>query len=292
MSRVHLITGGFLLFLFLGIAAGRIWTSGDPQQTTSDESQDEARHRTFRFWELHREAGARRIAGEYDHAIRLYEEALALNPRHEDALYYLANAYLESHRLEDAEATLERLTREHPSSSRGHARLGELHLCFADRAVFDPERAEAGFRRALEVNSEETGPMLRLAEVALIRERSSQARQWLEAVLGTHATSVEAHFLLGYLAWLEGAPDVARNQYTRAHDLISLTKPSDPVVGEGDRKTGSSIKPGELQTCPVMLELLKSVLARPTGAERPPPASEAYLDVDRRLADLRLLSSP
>ncbi|MEX0600534.1 MAG: tetratricopeptide repeat protein, partial [Rhodothermales bacterium] len=130
MNRIHFIFGGVLLLLFAAIAGYRLLTGGNahdaaisPQSSTHISAQrTEDDERSVRFWQLHRQAGAERIAGNYERAIRLYKAALELDPRHEDALYYLSNVYLELGRLADAERTLQRLTEAYPANARGRLR--------------------------------------------------------------------------------------------------------------------------------------------------------------------------
>ena len=52
---------------------------------------------------------AYRKEGDYERALRAYDEALALNPHHRGALEYLGEAFLEMGRPGDAEAMLARL---------------------------------------------------------------------------------------------------------------------------------------------------------------------------------------
>ena len=63
--------------------------------------------------EAHNLSGhAWRKLGDYQRALTLYDEALALNPHHRGALEYLGEAYLELDRPEDAGALLQRLETE------------------------------------------------------------------------------------------------------------------------------------------------------------------------------------
>jgi tetratricopeptide (TPR) repeat protein len=52
---------------------------------------------------------AYRKLGDYDHALRAYDQALVLNPHHRGALEYLGEAYLELDRPERAREMLDRL---------------------------------------------------------------------------------------------------------------------------------------------------------------------------------------
>jgi len=276
LSALVFVTGLF------GITGCASEPETDARKAGSEASIEE-RQRIVQFWELHRKATRLRLDARSDEAIAAYEDALRLNDSHEDALYYLANLYLNAGRFSEADRTLTRLTSAHPESARGFLRRGELHLCFADPAPLDPKAAAASFQRALALNSEETGPMLRLAQAALLQGRLDTTQSWLEAIVGTHPSSIEANFLMGFLDWMEGDTSSARLRYRNTLDLIEA-HPNDPVVGEGDRKTGGAIKPGEQPTCPLMLSLLDVPLSDEDGSQ----AAAAFEHAD---AVLRALSA-
>ena len=280
MNRTYVLLVGLMLLVFAGVVARRALTSETPEST---ESRDEAveKERIRQFWTLHREASDLRTAGDYEGAIARYVAALAIDPEHEDALYYVSNAYLELRRLRDAEATLNRLVRAHPTSSRGHSRLGDVHLCFANEELFDLPAAEAAFRSARRVNREETGPMLRLAELLVIDDRLAEAKELLEAITRTNFESIEGHYLLGFVHWRTGAIAEAGAAYDHAMTLVHAKEPSTKVIGEGDRKDGAAIRPGEQLTCPVVQDMLHDLVAGATGLEA------SYVSVQNKIENLR-----
>jgi tetratricopeptide (TPR) repeat protein len=87
---------------------------------------------------------ARRFADAAQAAARLAAAA----PGHRDALYLLALAQRQQHRLRDALATLEQLERHHPAFSRLFQERGHCYL-----ALKDAPRAIAAYRRAVELNT-------------------------------------------------------------------------------------------------------------------------------------------
>ena len=287
MKRTVLISTATLALLFAAVTLHRTFSRQVGETDTSTMEKAGEKERLRRFWSLHREAGQRRIDGAYEEAIHLYEAALHLDARHEDALYYVSNMYLEVGRLHDAERTLDQLTRFHPTSSRGFSRLGDLYLCFHDPARFDTERARTAYLQAQGINKEETGPLLRLAEVALIDGDLKEVRRLLDDILGTHSRSIEGHFLAGYVAWKQGDLPAASTLYEQALQLAHGDTPKEQVIGEGDRKAGAAMKPGEQLTCPTMLHLLQEVDVTHHDDAAPLPMHEAYRDVDRTLARLR-----
>lgn len=205
-------------------------------EATRQATAQEARIRGF--WGVYRQATEYRVAGDTRRAAEAYARALELDPRHEDALYYLGNMYMELGRYREAETAWERLLLVNPRSSRAHSRLGDLHFCPDPGAPVDLTRAEAEFRRALGINQEETGPLLRLGEIALVRENLTEARYFLDAVIGANPGSVEAHFLKGYLAWRGEDLGQASALFARAVELARPPEPAGGVPAEGDTKRG------------------------------------------------------
>src|SRR5215469_2491416 len=86
---------------------------------------------------------ARRFADAAEKAARLAAAA----PGHRDALYLLALAQRQQHRVRDALVTLEQLERNHPTFSRLFQERGHCYV-----ALKDAPRAIAAYRRAVEIN--------------------------------------------------------------------------------------------------------------------------------------------
>lgn len=221
------------------------WPSGLRQVLTNVQTNQTVRiveeagshERVRRFWELYRQATAARTAGELERAVELYQAALELNASHQDALYYLGSLQFELGHLESAERAWRRLIEANPASSRAHAQLGALYACRSRGRPFEPRAARAEFQRALEINPEETGPLIRLGELELLTGETRAARQHLTAVLRTNPRSVEAHFLLGYAAWREGNRGEAAAQLQEAARAAEPLERPAGVAGEGDTRS-------------------------------------------------------
>ena len=97
-------------------------------------------------------------------------------PAHEDARYYLGHCLAVQGDVPGALAQYEELTRLNPQSHRGFARLGTLRAMTA-RSRSDLAAAEAALDRAHRLNPEETGALLALGEVALMRNHRAIAAQ-------------------------------------------------------------------------------------------------------------------
>lgn len=229
-----------------------------------------------RFWQLMREAMSQRTAQQPAAALATYQRALALNPRHGDALYYAGSMQLALGAYADAAATWRRLIALDPSSARAYSQMGALYLCLDPGAPLRPDSAEAYFRRAHEINREETGPVLQLGEAALVRGDLSTARRQFETVLSTHAASVPAHFYLGYIALKRGDEAGAAREFARAQVLPAAAAVAG-ATNEGDTQRGT----------PLRARLLHCDALRQLAEERTPgDARTAMLDRYRRLDSL------
>lgn len=214
-------------------------TGAEPAAGEAGAAATSDRERVLRFWALLREATAHRVAGRSGEAEAGYAAALDLDPRHEDALYYLGGMRLDRGDFQGAAEAWERLLEVNPRSGRAHGRLGTLYSCLAPGAPFDPERAEAEFRAVLAINPEQTGPLLDLATVAVVAARPDAAREHLQRVLASDPSSALAHYLQGYLAWRAGDREegVARLR-TAIEGARGMPAPAG-FAGEGDTQDGA-----------------------------------------------------
>jgi Flp pilus assembly protein TadD len=279
----------------------QVWTGLASNQTVRlvegesrrDDAALDAAHDTMaaragirEFWTIYREATGDRMAGRIGAARDAYRRALELNPQHEDALYYLGNMELELGHYDEAHATWTRLVQLNPGSARAHSRLGDLYACMDPGAPRDLAKAEAEFRRALELNREETGPPLRLGEIALMRGNLAGAISRLDAVMGSHSRSVEAHFLKGYVAWKQVQPDAAVALFREAVALARSAPPIQALPGEGDTKRGLAPAVARTSRCQffdAQIERLSSVDSGSLSTQM----NELYRQLDSRLAQSR-----
>lgn len=254
--------------------------TGTPRQATAQEA------RVREFWDIYRQATDYRIAGNTKSAAESYARALDLNPQHEDALYYLGNMYLELGRYPEAQTTWEHLVLVNPRSSRAHSRLGDLHFCLEPGAPTDLTQAEADFRRALDINREETGPVLHLGEIALVRGSLTDARRYLDAVIGANSESVEAHFLKGYVAWREGDRRQAAALFAKAVELARPPAPAGGVSGEGDTKRGPAPLVAPRTRCRAFQPEI-ALLSGPAGSDLSVRMQAQYQRLEQRIEEFR-----
>lgn len=264
---------------------------------------DPARERVLAFWRAFRAATEARIAHELEKAVDSYEEALVLDPVHEDCLYYLGQCRRGLGQPEAARAAFERLVARNPQSARGHLALGALLASPDPREPMDLDAAERYLRRAQEINGEETGPMVRLGEVLLVGGRQEEARSWFESALRTNPRSVESALLAGYLDRERGRPLAVIVE--RVLEAAKVDAPIQGVLGEGDRHRAPppSGQPDKTVAAPPLESPHGSLLfegpvralrARAAAGQLPEREDvvRAWRDVDALLREYRERASP
>jgi tetratricopeptide (TPR) repeat protein len=233
------------------------------------------------FWALMREAMSQRTQGDQALALATYQRALALNPRHGDALYYAGSMQLALGDYAGAASTWRRLLAAEPNSSRALSQMGALFLCLDAGAPLRPDSAEAYFRRAHDVNKEETGPLLHLGESALVRGDPARARQLFETVLSTHAASAPAHFYAGYLALKRGDEATGAREFARAQALPVAAAVAG-ATNEGDTKSGAPMR-SRSQHC----DALRALTEERAHGDLPVAMRERYRRLDSLLTAAR-----
>jgi tetratricopeptide (TPR) repeat protein len=229
------------------LAAGRTWEivegESDPRPSETTPAAQPVgvppsdRQRQVAFWETQRAAvQAMKRDGDIPRAARLFEEALALQPDHEDSLYYLGQCLAALGDRKRALQSFQELTRVNPSSHRGWRQWAMLRAAGAESAA-ELAEAAAALQRALEINPEETGALLTLAQVEILQGRLDSAEQRLEWACRSNPRAVGGFFLLGYLAWLRGDSAQAGQQLQAALEARGPEWKPEGTVAEGDVRT-------------------------------------------------------
>jgi enediyne biosynthesis protein E4 len=204
------------------------------------------RGRVVEFWKRQRAAmDAMMIDGEVVRAIGLFESALELNPQHQDSRYYLAHCLMDQGDVSGALDQLEELTRINPRSHRGFQQWGVLRAISATTADH-LAAAERSLQQAHAINPEETGALLLLGEVALLRGDRARARPLFAAVCGANARAVGGWFLQGYLAWSQGDESQAVRLLEQAREALGPEWHPKGTTAEGDVKEKQHVETSPL----------------------------------------------
>ena len=194
------------------------------------------------FWAAYKAASARRSAGDCAAAIEQYTRALAIRPGHEDSLYYLGNCHAERGARDQALAAYRQLVDANPEgSSRGYMQMGLVLGARGPDGRRDLEAAERQFTRALEMDSD-SGALLGLAEVALLRHRWHEARRRLAAAGADNGMSVAVPYLQAYLSFRDGDRATAWRLFQVAVARGEMKKGPVTWSEEGDVKADPALR--------------------------------------------------
>ena len=215
--------------------------SNDPEESEQQtEIIDHEKKQVQSFWENYRKAQKNRVETKWEEAIKYYSMALEINNNHDDAWFNLGNMYLELNKYKKAEECWKRMVYLNPNSARAHMQLGRLYLSYERPEVFDIKKAKAEFLKTSSINKIVTGPLMLLGHVALIEGKIETAENYFLSVIGSDTKNVEAHFLLGYLAWKKGDIRKMKDYSTKTMNFSKPEKAVKGVLSEGDTKDGTS----------------------------------------------------
>jgi cytochrome c-type biogenesis protein CcmH/NrfG len=238
---------------FTGLTAGHRWEvvegasvptavegSGQPRQAPAAPPPAHAanpsseRDRQIAFWDKYR-AGmhALKVERNCTKAIPLFREALTYDASHEDGRYYLGHCLAAQGDIDGALALYEQMTRDNPQSHRGFARWGTLRA-ITSRSGADLDLAERALDKAYRLNPEETGALLSLGEVALMRGERAAAQQRLAAACQTNPRATGGFFLLGYVTWKQGNAAGAADLLREARTSLGPEWTPKGATAEGD----------------------------------------------------------
>lgn len=270
--EVHWLTGATSVFENLPVNQGfSIVQSEAPAPFAFTRPPATEKERVLQFWAKQRSAmNAMKVEKDNGKSIVLFREAIRLDPKHEDSHYYLAQALAAEGRVEDALKELERLQTINPQSHRAFQQWGNLRAIHA-RHSDDLIAAEKTLQRARSINPEETGVLLILGEVALLRGDFAQAELRLNAVCATNPRSAGGFFLLGYLAYRQG-------DSAQAAELLQKTR---AALGKEWQPPGSTAEGDVKQRQHNETSPLSSFYFDWNGSEDP---KIAYQSVGQRLA--------
>ena len=226
-------------------ALGRTWdatvaenergsaSGGSRWAVVADVSSALSRADRARLWDL--KAGAQRAyhAGRWNEAADAFREMLALDPSNLDALYSLGNALLESAKYAGALDAWQRLATVNPQSARAWLQIGILHTMPAAGAAYDLNEAVAAFRRAHELNREESRSLVLWGEAALAAGDVATAADVVSTAHRMNPQDPAASYLSAYVAWTRGRRERARELLEAAKGAFAET-PSAAASAEGD----------------------------------------------------------
>ncbi|MEW6159880.1 MAG: ASPIC/UnbV domain-containing protein, partial [Verrucomicrobiota bacterium] len=195
-----------------------------------------AKAQIVEFWKRQRAAmDTMKVKKDFGTAAGLFRQALELNPAHEDSRYYLSHCLAVEGDIAGALQQLETLTTINPQSHRGFQQWGRLRARYA-RSAEDLTSAEQALDRAHALNPEETGALLVLGEISLLRGEHAKAAERLAAACRTNPRATGGLFLRAYLAWQNGRVTEAESLLEEARASLGKDWQPKGATAEGDVK--------------------------------------------------------
>lgn len=205
-------------------------------RTFQSAAPPDDKQRQLAFWKAQRAAmDAMKVRGDNAEAIRRFREAIALNPKHEDSRYYLGLCLASQGETAAALSALAELQQLNPQSHRAWQQWGVIQA-LAAKSDADLAAAEQALLKAQAINPEETGALLVLGEVALLRGDLKLADERLSDATHTNPRAVGGFFLRGYLAWRRGDDATARQLLEQARKALGPEWQPQGTTSEGDVK--------------------------------------------------------
>src|SRR6185369_14595943 len=105
-------------------------------------------------------------------------------------------------------------------------------------ATSDEQLAEAdnSLERAHALNPEETGALLVLGEISLLRNQPAKAVERLSAACRTNPRAAGGFFLRAYIAWKQADPEQAKSLLAETHRALGPDWQPKGTTAEGDVK--------------------------------------------------------
>lgn len=153
-------------------------------------------------------------AGRLQEAKTIYEQVLALQPRHPDALHLAGVVALESGDAEGAAALIQQAIEAQPGNPAFHANLAQA--CLALQRV---AQAHAAFQRAAALDPRNPQFALGAANCLAMQGRVAEAEQQLRGLVQRHPGYALAWFNLAHAVRDQGRLEEAAGLYRRAIEL-------------------------------------------------------------------------
>jgi hypothetical protein len=237
------------------------------------------------FWAHYNRATEYRLQGKTDSSIIDYQEALKLNPDHEDALYYIGIMYMKADDFDKAQQTLGKLTELNPQSERAFIQLGNLYFCGNHTNYFHPQKSKLYFERAYELNKETLSPNLRLGEIALFQNRTNDALAIFNKLSMMDQKNAEIYFMIGYLNWKSGKVQDAIKDLEHTFELGLTTISNNEMVGSAIPSKNEIV--GKNLGCDLFMDWLTGNLSVPGKYDIRVKTPEVFMKFDQYLIMIR-----
>lgn len=270
------------LIVFAGITIVKYWGYLSQSSSLTEVVKSDSKQM---FWTYYNRATEYRLQGKEDSAILGYQEALKLNPNHEDALYYIGNMYMKVDKFDKALEKWEKLIELNPQSERAYNQIGNLYFCINHTDYFHPEKSKWYYKRAADLNNITLNPNLRLGEIALFQNRKDEAFGIFNKLSMMDQKNAEIFFIIGYLNWKSGKAQDAIKDLERTFKL-GITTIFTNEQGEAAISTKKESS-GKNQECDLFMDWLTKNLTVPEKYDIKVEMPKVYKKFDQYLIRVR-----
>jgi tetratricopeptide (TPR) repeat protein len=152
---------------------------------------------------------------QYAEAVKFYQQALDKDPSSTDALQGMMNTYLAQKQYDQAIAAARAQLARTPDSSGFYDLLGTA--LFQNKK--DLSGAEAAFRKAVELDKNNSDALLKLGEVQAAQGSVSQALATYQQSIKDHPRDIAVYILAGEMYESQSNWDQARAMYQKALEI-------------------------------------------------------------------------
>lgn len=161
-----------------------------------------------------------------DEAWQHLDRALALDPANFQALTALVNLASATNRLDQARARVEQLAAERPGSAQLQYLVGQSYRSGSQQHAPDAQRAEAAFRRAVELDADFMPAYTALAEIYFGTQQPDRAIDQYKKITERRPDDFVAFRNIGLIEAGRGQHDAAAEYYRR----VLTIRPDEPVA--------------------------------------------------------------
>ena len=282
VRKKNIFIAVILLIAFAGITIVKYLRHPGDSGSLTDVVKSDSKQT---FWTYYNRATEYRLQDQEDSSIIAYQEALKLNPVHEDALYYIGNMYMKIDKFDKARETWEKLIELNPQSERAYNQLGNLYFCVKHTEYFHPEKSKWYFKRAADLNNLTLNPNLRLGEIALFQNRTNDAFGILNKLSVMDQKNAEIFFILGYLNWKSGKEQEAIKDLERTFEegvtVILINEQGGTAISSKNTSSGKN------QECDLFMDWLTKNLTIPKKYDIRVEMPKVYRKFDQYLRMMR-----
>lgn len=149
--------------------------------------------------------------GRFAEAVKIYEQALRLDPTDAVAHYNLGNVLIAQDKLNEAVRHFQEAVRIYPDYAEAHSNLG---AAFASQSDF--ENAVREFRRALELSPSLAEARYNLGKILAKQGHPEEALDQFQKTLELNPNASEVHLQMGRVLAVQGYFDKAIHQFQEA----------------------------------------------------------------------------